>query len=163
MDLLLRGYDNYFTLSISLWKFYKGNNLVSFEMFEMKDAMKQLSALLDVRVEKGLLQRVDIAQNFEMDRPVGLYIKEIQKPRGMEVLYDFNNKSIGFCNTSRNQQIVFYDKIVKAKKQGISIFEFPQNLLRYEFRYKRQLRHFINWAGTKAKIKGAHQIFLFLE
>jgi hypothetical protein len=154
-DLLLQKFESHFILNISLWKFYKGNNLLPFGAFEVALALKQLSSFLGVRIEKGSLHRVDIGQNFEMDQPVGRYIQKIQRPFKMEFLFDYTNETIGFRNTSRNQQIVIYDKIAKAKRNGDEMVGLPKNILRYEFRFKRQLRHSINWNNNKAKIKGA--------
>jgi hypothetical protein len=147
-DLLLRKFENHFILSVSLWKFYKGSNLKSFDLLEVTSALKKLSSFLGFRIEKGVLQRIDLAQNFEMERHCREYIQNIQKPCAMEWLYDYTGRSIAFTNRSRNRQIVIYSKL----GQG----QVSHNVLRYEYRFKRQLRHSINWCRSKAKLKGAH-------
>jgi hypothetical protein len=144
-DIQVFIYDKHFRLKLSLWKFFKGNNIVPFDLAEIRQAIKQLSLTLGICVEKGFLSRIDIALNIETEYPVANYIRNIIKPNRYECFDEHIDESVSFRSKSNIHQISFYDKIKQARSKNIPIKDdYPKNLLRFEYRITNQLHQTIN-------------------
>ena len=121
----------------SLWKFYKGYNSGDFWPHEVKPALDQLSRFVGMRVEKGIISEIHLAQNFEVDDYPSHYIRELQPPRKMSYNKQYPGETAWFGNKSDTQQIVVYDKTKEMiGDKDWRETEHTKNLIRYELRMK---------------------------
>ena len=65
-------------VSGSLSKYFRGTNLDSLTLLQVEKAIKQLGKDLGVPMIKADVERVDMAENFEMSRPPEFYISKMQ-------------------------------------------------------------------------------------
>jgi hypothetical protein len=126
----------------SLCKFYLGNNFETMGRSDTGAAIEKLSDTLHLPIDKATVSRLDIAQNFIVKNPVGVYYNhlgelkyskrsEISNNGETEGLYYFQNKGL----------LVFYNKVLEQSSKRQPIPELYQNrhVLRYEQRYTSRL------------------------
>lgn len=140
--------DNYFKVTISnrsvnikdgsLCKYYLGDNFKTLGRSDVKRAVEKLSDTLHLPIEDASITRLDIAQNFMVSNPVGVYYNHLGNMKsgkrsematigGIEGLYYFKSLYMS----------VFYNKVKEQrdKRQPIPELYQNRNILRYEQRY----------------------------
>ena len=118
----------------SIAKYFRGDNLETLSIEELKGAIKKLESELGIPVRKGRITRVDMAGTFQMKEKPLLYLKKLgwlegynRGPFSGDTLYYTRGKKVQLC---------FYDKGKEMKKKGQEVP--PGNLLRYECRFSRE-------------------------
>ena len=115
----------------SIAKYFRGDNLETLSIEELKGAIKKLESELGIPVRKGRITRVDMAGTFQMKEKPLLYLKKLGWLEGFfrgtfsgDTLYYTRGKKVQLC---------FYDKGKEMKKKGQEVP--PGNFLRYECRF----------------------------
>ena len=118
----------------SIAKYFRGDNLETLSLEELKGAIKKLESELGIPVRKGRITRVDMAGTFQMKEKPLLYLKKLGWLEGYnrgsffgDTLYYTRGKKVQLC---------FYDKGKEMKGKGLKVP--PGNLLRYECRFSRE-------------------------
>lgn len=133
----------------SLARYYNGNNIDMFSWDSVENAINLLSHELGLPLREGIVRRLDVGVNFEVDNEVKSYFSELfhydhhQRIHKQETTLRFENNSHRFC-------ICFYDKKkeVLRKRQTrsvideISVRRF-KNLMRIELQIEERLELFL--------------------
>lgn len=136
-------YKNFnFTLTLnrlkafgSLNKFTEGSNIVNSSYFNDVRAINELENVLEVSLKDAIINRIDIAYNFDMDFPISNYLNVLVTPPSFKS-YNFANETKEF--RSKNVNLIFYDKVKEEFRRKKTPAEFKQvNLLRYEVRLRK--------------------------
>lgn len=123
-------------VSGSLSKYFRGTNLDSLTLSQVEKAIKQLGKDLGVPMIKADVERVDMAENFEMSHPPEFYISKMQSLGEC-----CPNKWKGTTYFPSNGVLLrFYDKSKEVRKKrknqkntsGAFSTSVERNLLRYE-------------------------------
>ena len=132
----------------SLCKWFLGDNFQTMTRDNLKDSIEKLSDLLHLPIDKAIITRLDIGENFIMNYPIPVYLNhlgEMKKAIRMEI------GSNGLIFQKGGEEIVFYDKIAEHRKKdrGRIIPEeyVGKNVLRIEHRDKKRI---CNVFGMKA-------------
>lgn len=158
--------DNYFKVTVSssgvnikngsLCKYYLGDNFKTLGRAETKKAIEQLSDTLHLPIEKAIITRLDVAQNFIVQNQIQAYYNHLGELKHstrqgvgngngiIETLYYYLSRGV----------LVFYDKIKEQKNKLQPIPELYQNryVLRYEQRHKNRLAQSFNVECVTAKM-----------
>jgi hypothetical protein len=131
----------------SLCKLYLGDNFQTLGREDTKKAIEQLSDTLHLPIDKAIVTRLDIAQNFIVKHPVDVYFNHlgelkysarfpVTKGKVIESLYYDQSKGL----------LIFYNKVKEQKDKGYVIPKLYQgkNALRYEQRYSQRLASTLN-------------------
>jgi hypothetical protein len=128
----------------SLPKFYYGNNLVHLDWKSTSKAIEMLSDNLNVNISNAILTRVDIGVNMNVDYSVHQYIScLLAYPRLGTMRF---KDSVTFFTKSDFKSLIFYDKLKELKNRdkktyaSISKEYHNQNILRYEYQFKKNLK-----------------------
>jgi len=132
-------YSRSVSISGSLTKFIKGDNLQNITTLETRFGIQELSDLLKVPVGKADLYQVDIAANIEVDLPIIAYISSMGETNHYKML-PYPRTGLMYKNNIR--KLVFYDKLVEMrfKKQKIPVEFNNKRLLRYELRLVKKVK-----------------------
>lgn len=130
----------------SLPKYHHGNNLAQLGWETIEKAINELSDNLNINLSEATLSRIDIAVNLVLEKPINQYIHNFYKNRnsGM-IIYDTSKTFL-----SKTTDISFYDKLEEIKKNDKHTFKMisdplkDKNILRYELRLKKNLKHYFN-------------------
>jgi hypothetical protein len=127
-------------ISLSLAKYYQGNNLNTLTYMENLTAIDSLCNHFDLPFQHAIIRRVDLAHNFNMELPVRHYLNMLVKPCSKinEIIYP--NESRYFqthCET-----LCFYDKKEELSKKDKNLFKSykHEHILRYEMRIKPKVK-----------------------
>jgi hypothetical protein len=135
----------------SLCKWYLGDNFQTLGRSDVKRVIEKLSDTLHLPIDEATVTRLDIAQNFIVKHPVGVYYNHlgdlkyskrspITNGGGLEIegLYYFMN--------SRGGLLLFYnkEKEQREKRRPVSELYKGRNVLRYEQRYHKYLHKSFN-------------------
>ena len=125
----------------SLSKYLNGNNLERFSRKQTEEAIEKLSDSLKLPFKNAKVNRVDLAENFILKRPVSEYMSLMgQAPYFTKRPYSNN----GLYYTNCRRTIIFYNKVreYQDKKQANLIPEVykNRNVLRYELRFTKRLK-----------------------
>jgi len=133
----------------SLCKWYLGDNFQTLTRGDAKRAVEQLSDTLHLPLNNADITRIDIAQNFIMKHPPGVYFDHL----GLLAHYNRLEQPDGLYYQNGKRQIIFYNKLKEQKGKGQPIPELyrERNVLRYEMRHKTRLRAEFG----KARVTGA--------
>lgn len=125
-------------VSGSLSKYFRGTNLDSLTLSQVEKAIKQLGKDLGVPMVKADVERVDIAENFEMSCPPEFYISKMLT-FGASYPNRWEKDTIYFPASSDGVVLRFYDKSKEVRRKrkknnhtGSLSKGVGQNLLRYE-------------------------------
>lgn len=125
------------SLKGSLAKYHFGNNYYTLTRRDSQEALERLSDELILPVSEAKVTRIDMAQNFTMEHPAGVYYDYLGACRYYNRLRQ--PQSVSWQNKKRTK--IIYDKVAEMKSRRVDI---PvecrgQNVLRYEMRYKVRL------------------------
>lgn len=136
----------------SLCKYYLGDNFQTLGRGDTQRAMEKMSDTLHLPIDKAVVSRIDVAQNFIVRHSVENYYNHLgewhngnKKSTRAPIT---NNMGIieGMYYYQRLGLLVFYDKIKeqKAKRQPIPELYQGRHVLRYEQRHKKRLPEIFN-------------------
>lgn len=139
----------------SICKWYLGDNFKTLTISDTKLLFEKLSDELGLPLTNADVTRVDFATNFIMDSPVPVYLHHLgnlsrfhrlEQSRGLYYNNSVNRKEL-------LKQLVFYDKIAdyKAKRLCIPPEFLDKNVLRYEYRFLKQLLKQLNVRSLKVE------------
>jgi hypothetical protein len=126
----------------SICKYYLGDNFKTLSKGDTKRAIEKISDSLHLPFDLANVTRIDFAQNFIMQYPESVYYPYLGEAQYYDRLEQ--NNGLYFNNTLR--QKLFYGKVHEQKQKRQTIPELYQNrnVLRYELRFKRELRKQFN-------------------
>jgi hypothetical protein len=134
------------TIEGSIHKLMQGFNITTFKLEDFNQAILQLSNDLGIDLIQGTIRRLDFSVNLEMDLKVEAYTSIlISMPKYLKKEY-VNSENITFYND--RSLIIFYDKVLDAKRQKLQIpIELKnKNILRVENRYLNRIDRSMNLA-----------------
>jgi hypothetical protein len=125
------------SLKGSLAKYHFGNNYYTLTRRDSQEAIERLSDELILPVSEAKVTRIDMAQNFTMEHPAGVYYDYLGACRYYNRLRQ--PQSVRWESQKRNKAI--YDKVAEMKRRraDIPVECRGQNVLRYEMRYTARL------------------------
>jgi hypothetical protein len=85
-------YRNGASLSYSLPKFLRGNNIESIQLWEVKEIHNKMSELLDFSIYKAKVTRIDVAATFIMSQPFEKYLMQLGSLTRFNITPDTNGR-----------------------------------------------------------------------
>lgn len=122
----------------SLCKYWLGDNFKTLAKGDTRQAIEQISSNLHLPLNLAYITRIDFGNNFIMQNSEKVYYPYL----GQAQYYNRLEQPNGLYYNNRLRQLVFYGKEYeqRIKRQVIPELYQNRNVLRYEIRYKRQLR-----------------------
>ncbi|HEY0055195.1 MAG TPA: phage/plasmid replication protein [Pedobacter sp.] len=120
----------------SLTKLHAGNNIVNTSYYDDLASIKELEAVLGISLGNALVNRIDIAYNFQMEHEIYKYLDLLFSPLSTfkDIIYGKETKEF----RNKDSSIIFYDKVKEAFLKKRKPIEFKNlNLLRYELRLRK--------------------------
>ena len=138
----------------SLSKYYYPNTVYPLDRCTTKQAIDKLADALHFDVSKANVTGLEFGTVLLLSHPVHEYLARLGAMPYPFLRYHFEPGTLYYRTRAKEQPITcaFYDKILEAKKSGLSIptgFE-SQNLLKYEIRFNRRLPKLLNVPEVKA-------------
>ncbi len=138
----LRVFTNSMWLNItgSIPKFYKGENVSSLSLKEVKDAFTELGSIVGLSLDTAIIRNFEIAHTFIIDKHPAYYVSLLKSSPRMESNLCNNGHNIYFSNDSAS--IAVYDKTKESLKKGGAIpLEYQdKNLIRLEWKQKKYIK-----------------------
>ena len=132
----------------SICKWYLGDNFQVMTRGDMRRAIEKLSDALHLPMEKAVVTRIDVAQNFIMRHEKQVYFDHLGN------LQHFNRmpQKNGLYYSNSTKTLLFYEKVCeqKAKNKPIPELFTSRNVMRYENRFKSRLLQEFNRPEIKA-------------
>ena len=128
----------------SLCKWYLGDNFQTMGRSDAQKAVEKLSDTLHLPMDKAVVTRLDIAQNFITRHPPEVYLNHLGFLKSAKRLQEPD----GVYYSQQGGRLCFYDKNKEQKKNGNPIPELyrDMNVLRYEQRYTNRIASQLNVA-----------------
>jgi hypothetical protein len=122
----------------SLCKYLLGDNFKTLTRGDTKRAIEKISDTLHLPFHLANITRIDAANNLIMQFPEAVYYPYLGEAQYYRRLPQPN----GLYYNNQSRQLVFYGKEYeqKVKRQPIPELYRNRNVLRYEIRFKKQLR-----------------------
>jgi len=122
----------------SICKYYLGDNFKTLSKGDTKRAIEKLSDSLHLPFDLANVTRIDFAQNIIVKHDEKVYYPYL----GESQYYNRLEQNNGLYYNNNLRQLLFYGKEYeqKVKKQHIPELYSNQNVLRFEMRYRKQLR-----------------------
>ncbi len=122
----------------SLCKYWLGDNFKTLTKGDTKRAIEKISNCLHLPFHLSNVTRIDLAKNLIMQFPEAIYYPYLGEAQYYKRLPQPN----GLYYNNNLRQLVFYGKEYeqKVKRQPIPELYKNRNVLRYEVRFKKQLR-----------------------
>ncbi len=126
----------------SLCKYYLGNNFKTLSKGDTKRAIIKISDSLHLPFQQSDVTRIDFAQNLIMQFDEKVYYPYL----GEAQYYNRLEQNNGLYYNNQKRQLVFYGKEYEQKTKGQPIPELykNRNVLRFEIRFRKQLRKQFN-------------------
>ncbi len=126
----------------SICKYYLGDNFKTLSKGDTKRAIQKLSDSLHLPFNLANVTRIDFAQNLIMQYNEKIYYPYL----GEAQYYNRLEQNNGLYYNNQKRQLLFYGKEYeqKIKHQPIPELYKGRNVLRYEMRFKKQLRKQFN-------------------
>lgn len=137
--------DSSIKITGSIAKYYLGTNLETLNRNDVKKAIEDLSNRLHLPIDKAVLSRIDIAENYIMEHKVSSYIEKLGELSRFNRL-EMAKASLYYKQKGKSQELCIYDKIAEAKTDKVEIPErfIDKNVLRYEYRLLKRLNKRLN-------------------
>lgn len=134
----------------SLCKYYLGDNFKTLSRGDTKRAIEQISDHLHLPFDNANITRIDFAKNLVMQFDEKVYYPYL----GEAQYYSRLEQNNGLYYNNQLRQLVFYGKEYeqKLKKQPIPELYKNRNVLRFEMRFRKQLRQQFNRPEIIAKL-----------
>jgi len=122
----------------SLCKYYLGDNFKTLSKGDTKRAIEKISDCLQLPFHLANITRIDFAQNLIMQFDEKVYYPYL----GEAQYYNRIEQNNGLYYNNQIRQLLFYGKEYeqKVKKQPIPELYKNRNVLRFELRFRKQLR-----------------------
>jgi hypothetical protein len=122
----------------SFSRYYLGDNFKTLSKGDTRQAIEKISDTLHLPFNEATVTRIDIGHNLVMHDSPSVYLPYL----GIIAYYNRLEQPGGLYYNNAKRQLVFYDKISEQifKKQPIPDIYQGRNLLRYELRFKKQIR-----------------------
>jgi len=122
----------------SLCKYFLGDNFKTLTKGDTKRAIEKISDCLQLPFHLANVTRIDFAQNFIMQHNEKVYYPYL----GEAQYYNRLEQNNGLYYNNQIRQLLFYGKEYeqKVKKQPIPELYKDRNVLRFEIRFRKQLR-----------------------
>lgn len=122
----------------SLCKYFLGDNFKTLTKGDTKRAIEKISDCLNLPFHLANVTRIDFAQNLIMQFDEKIYYPYL----GEAQYYNRLEQNNGLYYNNQLRQMVFYGKEYeqRAKRQPVPELYKNRNVLRYEIRFKKQLR-----------------------
>jgi len=135
--------DSSIKITGSIAKYYLGTNLETLNRDDVKKAIKDLSNRLHLPIDKALVTRIDVSENFIMKHSVNDYLTHLGQLSRFSRL-EVTKGSLYY--KQKEQELCFYDKVAEAKARRVEIPEIfkNKNVLRYEYRLIKRLSKRLN-------------------
>ncbi len=126
----------------SLAKWFLKSNTETLTRSDTKRAIEALSDTMNLSLSTAKITRVDVAKNFIMNHPTGIYYPYL----GDCQFYKRFTKSDALYYENPNRIKLFYDKNAEAKFRGEEVHNIlkNQNLLRFEVRFIKRFNKLLN-------------------
>ena len=136
----------------SICKYYLGDNFKTLGKSDTKQAILKISDSLHLPFHLANVTRIDFAQNFIMQYPESLYYPYLGEAKYYNRLPQ--NNGVYYNLESKKRQLLFYGKVheQKQKRQPIPEIYQNRNVLRYELRFKKELRKQFNQPQITARL-----------
>mgnify|MGYP004701058573 CR=1 FL=1 len=134
----------------SLCKYYLGDNFKTLSRGDTKKAIEKISDNLHLPFQSANITRIDFAKNLIMQHDEKVYYPYL----GEAQYYNRLEQNNGLYYNNQLRQMVFYGKEYeqKIKKQPIPELYKDRNVLRFEMRFKKQLRRQFNRPEITAEL-----------
>lgn len=134
----------------SLCKFFLGDNFKTLSKGDTKRAIEKISDCLQLPFHLANVTRIDFAQNLIMQYNEKAYYPYL----GEAQYYSRLEQNNGLYYNNQIRQLLFYGKEYeqKIKKQPIPELYKDRNVLRFELRFKKQLRQQFKQAEITASL-----------
>jgi len=134
----------------SLCKYYLGDNFKTLSKGDTKRAIEKISDSLHLPFQFADVTRIDFAQNFIMQHNEKAYYPYLGETRHYNRLQQNN----GIYYNNQLRQLLFYGKVheQRVKKQPIPELYKNRNVLRFEYRLKKDLKRQLKQPDLKAGI-----------
>ena len=121
----------------SLCKWYLGDNYNTMGRGDTQRAFEKLSDTLHLPIDKAVVTRMDIAQNFICKYPVEVYLNHLGVLKYAKRLVE----PTGLYYVLNGGRLCFYDKNKESRGKGEPIPDLfkERNVLRYEQRYTKRI------------------------
>ena len=122
----------------SICKYYLGDNFKTLSKGDTKRAIEKISNCLHLPFQKANVTRIDFAQNLIMQYNEKVYYPYL----GEAQYYNRLEQNNGLYYNNQKRQLLFYGKEYeqKIKRQPIPELYKNRNVLRFEMRFRKQLR-----------------------
>lgn len=122
----------------SLCKYYLGDNFKTLSKGDTKRAIEKISDCLQLPFHLANVTRIDFAQNLIMQHNEKVYYPYL----GEAQYYNRLEQNNGLYYNNQLRQLLFYGKEYeqKVKKQPIPELYKNRNVLRFELRFRKQIR-----------------------
>ena len=118
----------YISLRVSLWKYFLGNNLGTFDEDEIYKAVEKLQSQFPlINWFKSKVKVLHLGLNFTTSKPADVYIERIYGTNSM-VWESHNNNGNSKAVGSKENYILFYNKAKEKDRKS------KANILRIEYR-----------------------------
>ena len=136
------------TITGSLHKFFKGDNLSEFTFDELKQALQLLADKTGLNILSGIIKRIDFGANIPVKNPVTMYnLLLTYAPRYVKDTFS-NYQTVTF--RKKHIALTFYDKIkqidASTKKKHYRSISLNKNVIRYELKLLKRLAKTLNHA-----------------
>ena len=132
----------------SLCKYYLGDNFKTLTKGDTKRAIQKISDCLHLPFDRANVTRIDFAKNMIMQ-----YVEKVYYPYlGEAQYYTRSPQNNGLYYNNQLRQLVFYGKEYeqRLKRQPVPELYKNRNVLRFEMRFKKQLRQQLKQAEITA-------------
>jgi len=121
----------------SMWKFYHGNNLAPFNLYQVKETIGMLSDGLHLPIDKAKVTRLDAAGNLSLNHQPVIYYPYLGNCR----YYERWTRESSLYYEHSQKVLNFYDKIIEIIDFAGCVPQslVGQNVLRYEMRLTQRI------------------------
>ncbi len=138
------------TISGSLSRYWHGTNVMAPALHECREALLRLEEELGASLDTMQVYRLDVATTLSMKHPLPRYLRMFGSlPRFKRL-----ERNGGLLYRTQRRELDFYDKWAEAKsrKEALPNCFNGRHALRYELRYRRQLKEQFGERVTAARL-----------
>lgn len=141
----------------SICKYYLGDNFKTLSRGDTKRAIEKISDNLQLPFNMANVSRIDFAQNLIMQHNEKIYYPYL----GEAQYYSRLEQNNGLYYNNQKRQLLFYGKEYeqKLKRQPIPELYKNRNVLRFEMRFRKQLKEQFNRSELKAGILSDEEFY----
>ena len=119
--------------AFSLPSFLYGTNEQSFEFSCTNQAIKKITGVTQLPMERAFVTRIDVASNFKVKHEPTSYFNVLDTSRNFSLRIPYPN-SLNYQQKTNRKRLIFYDKKIERASKGYSLVGDYNNSLRYELK-----------------------------